>query len=224
MVKDGLALPTGPNTRCDYFDNILADIGDSQSLSSEMSTFSAHMNTMKEVLGACEGGGEGSLVVLDEIGSGTAPDQGVAIGQAIIEELIGLNARVVLTTHFLELKQLASSDSRFHIAGMQFLDNKPTYKLEMGSVGESFALAVAEKMGLPSKILFRANSLLSEETRTLSDLVRSLEEEKETAKEMRTELETEMEETKKLKSTLEREQTQMEAIKSTVRKVRSLEG
>ncbi|GMI15294.1 hypothetical protein TrVE_jg10007 [Triparma verrucosa] len=218
MIKDGLALPTSPGSRCDFFTNILADIGDSQSLSSELSTFSAHMNTMRDVLTACTANPASSLVVLDEIGSGTAPDQGVALGQSIIEELIGLDVRVVLTTHFLELKQLASSDPRFRIAGMQFLSNKPTYKLEMGSVGESFALAVAEKMGLPPKILERANSLLSEETRTLSDLVRSLEEEKAAATALRTDLSTSLEETTKLKSSLATQQAQLETIKTSVRK------
>ena len=175
---------SGP--RVDFFSPILADIGDLQSVDGDLSTFSGHMLVCKEVLERTmstttvpSNGSPGcSLVLMDELGSGTDPAQGVAIARALLEALVDAESRVALTTHYTELKQLASSDDRFGVGGMQFVGGRPTYKFVPGVVGESFALAVAERMGLPESVLERANELLDSDTRRMGELIRDMEDQK----------------------------------------------
>lgn len=161
--------------RVDFFNPVLADIGDLQSVGGDLSTFSGHMLVCREVL---TNSGRNALVLMDELGSGTDPNQGVAIAQALLEAVIETGARVAITTHYLQLKQLAASDARFSVAGMQFVNGRPTYKLLPGTVGESFALAVAERLGLPPAVISRANELLDSETRQMGDLIREMEDQK----------------------------------------------
>ena len=161
--------------RVDFFDPILADIGDIQSVGGDLSTFSGHMLVCREVLAES---GKDALVLMDELGSGTDPNQGVAIAQALLEAIVDTGSRVAITTHYMQLKQLAAADNRFAVAGMQFVNGRPTYKLLPGTVGESFALAVAERLELPPSVLERANELLDSETRQMGDLIRELEDQK----------------------------------------------
>jgi DNA mismatch repair protein MutS2 len=123
----------------DFFRTVLADIGDMQSVGGDLSTFSGHLLVCKAVLAqtsstqasAAAGGDTGaSLVLMDEIGSGTDPAQGVALAQALLEALLATGARTALTTHYLQLKDLAAADSRFEVAGMEFVEGKPTYRLK----------------------------------------------------------------------------------------------
>lgn len=130
--------------------------------------------------GASSAGGAGSgasLVLMDEIGSGTDPAQGVALAQALLEAILATGAKTALTTHYLQLKDLAAADSRFEVAGMEFVDGKPTYRLKYGFVGESHALAVAERLQLPPPVISRARDLLDDGARRVSDLILKLEEE-----------------------------------------------
>ena len=187
MARSGLPVPAAANgrtdknsqndyrPRVDFFNPVLADIGDMQSVGGDLSTFSGHMLVCREVL---NNSGRNALVLMDELGSGTDPNQGVAIAQALLEAVIETGARVAITTHYLQLKQLAASDDRFAVAGMQFVNGRPTYKLLPGTVGESFALAVAERLGLPQNVLERANELLDSDTRAMGDLIREMEEQK----------------------------------------------
>lgn len=180
MARNGIPIPANPETRdhkprVDFFDPVLADIGDLQSVGGDLSTFSGHMLVCREVLA---NSGKNALVLMDELGSGTDPAQGVAIAQALLEALVETGARCAITTHYMELKQLAASDDRFAVGGMQFVSGRPTYKLLPGTVGESFALAVAERFNLPQQVLTRANDLLDQETRQMGDLIRELEDQK----------------------------------------------
>ena len=177
MVRDGIPIPSKPlePARVDFFSPILADIGDLQSVDGDLSTFSGHMLVCREVL---NNAGEGALVLMDELGSGTDPAQGVAIARALLEALLDGGCRVAITTHYMELKQLASADDRFAVAGMQFVGGRPTYRLVPGVVGESFALAVAERLKLPGSVIRRANELLDTETRQMGELIRDLEDQK----------------------------------------------
>jgi DNA mismatch repair protein MutS2 len=161
--------------RVDFFNPVLADIGDIQSVGGDLSTFSGHMLVCREVL---SNSGKNSLVLMDELGSGTDPNQGVAIAQALLEAVVEAGARVAITTHYMQLKQLAASDDRFSVAAMQFVNGRPTYKLLPGAIGESFALSVAERLGLPAVVLNRANALLDTETRQMGDLIREMEDQK----------------------------------------------
>lgn len=180
MARNGIPIPAREKNadhtpRVDFFDPILADIGDLQSVGGDLSTFSGHMLVCREVLA---NSGENALVLMDELGSGTDPAQGVAIAQALLEAIVDNGARVGITTHYSELKQLAASDDRFSVGGMQFINGRPTYKLLPGTVGESFALAVAERLNLPDQVIQRANALMDEDTRQMGDLIRELEDQK----------------------------------------------
>jgi DNA mismatch repair protein MutS2 len=185
MARGGIPVPAdagkvngqsdGYQPRVDFFNPVLADIGDIQSVGGDLSTFSGHMLVCREVLAQS---GKNALVLMDELGSGTDPAQGVAIAQALLEALLETGSRVAITTHYMQLKQLAASDSRFSVAGMQFVGGRPTYKLLPGTVGESFAIAVAERLKLPQKVIDRATELLDSETRQMGDLIRELEDQK----------------------------------------------
>mmetsp|Transcript_3431 Transcript_3431/g.6468 ORF Transcript_3431/g.6468 Transcript_3431/m.6468 type:complete len:886 (-) Transcript_3431:98-2755(-) len=211
MARDGIPVPAHPDgARVDFFNPVLADIGDIQSVGDDLSTFSGHMLVCREVLASsCRN----ALVLMDELGSGTDPNQGVAIAQAILEALLSTGSRVAITTHYLQLKQLAAADDRFSVAAMQFINGKPTYKLLPGIVGESFALSVAERLNLPQSVIDRASELMDSDTKQMGELIRNIEDQKsEIDKEYlevlrkRKELEALEEDVKAQKRKLEREQ------------------
>jgi DNA mismatch repair protein MutS2 len=199
MVRHGLPVPAQRGARVDFFEEVMADIGDLQSVSGDLSTFSGHLTVCRQMLARIikqlnSRGGERPhcLVLLDEIGTGTDPAQGAALAQAILEELVNEGqqngdvgtgtSRVIVTTHYQRIKELAASDPRFRISAMEFVDNKPTYRLRVGAVGESYALETASRLRLPQPVLVRAESLLDNESRRLIALQKALEEETEHAR------------------------------------------
>jgi DNA mismatch repair protein MutS2 len=216
MARSGIPIPCkDDNPRVDFFDPILADIGDLQSVGGDLSTFSGHMLVCKAVL---DQAGKNALVLMDEVGSGTDPAQGVAIAQALLEALLETGSRVAITTHYTQLKQLAVADERFAVAGMQFVRGRPTYKLLPGTVGESFALSVAERVGLPLSVLERANELLDSETRQMGDLIRELEDQKATLEEQAAELEEKKREIEQIQFKLKEENLRLEKKMLNVRR------
>lgn len=222
MSRSGIPIPAQPSQpgdsarpRVDLFNPVLADIGDIQSVGGDLSTFSGHMLVCREVLA---NSGRNSLVLMDELGSGTDPAQGVAIAQALLEALMETGCRVAITTHYMALKQLAASDARFSVGGMQFVNGRPTYKLLPGTVGESFALAVAERLELPTTVLERANELLDSETRQMGDLIRELEDQKAVIDNQVAELEQKKEEMKALEFQMKEEQHKLEKRMLTARR------
>ena len=218
MVRDGIPVPSKAYepARVDFFSPILADIGDLQSVDGDLSTFSGHMLVCREVL---NNAGKNALVLMDELGSGTDPNQGVAIARALLEALMDRGCRVAITTHYMELKQLASSDTRFAVAGMQFLGGVPTYKLIPGMIGESFALAVAERLRLPESVISRANELLDSDTRKMGELIQNLEEQKELVELKGEELKKRELEMLELKAEMKRQQERLEAKQLDARRV-----
>jgi DNA mismatch repair protein MutS2 len=173
LVRAGCHVPAAPGARIDLFDAILADIGDEQSIGESLSTFSAHMANLARIVDAA---GPDSLVVLDEIGVGTDPGEGAAIAQAILETLADAGARVIATTHYGLLKEMADADPRFENASVEFDPETlaPTYRLRMGLPGSSSATAVAARMGLRQDVLRRANRFLEREDRQLDRLLSEL--------------------------------------------------
>lgn len=172
MTRLGLPIPARDNLRVDFFERIFADIGDSQTVRDGLSSFSAHLLYINQVL---EQANESSLVLFDEIGMGTDPAQGAVIAQAVVEQLLEQGIKMVVTTHFTRLKAMATVDDRFSVAAMEFVDGKPTYKLLWGEVGESHALSLAKRMALPENLLWRARELLSSSERKVVNLVEELE-------------------------------------------------
>ncbi|MDP2315843.1 MAG: Smr/MutS family protein [Pseudomonadota bacterium] len=173
LVRAAIPVPAEEGSRVDFFDPILADIGDSQSVSGGLSTFSAHVGALNV---AIAGSRPGALVLLDEVAVGTDPAQGAALARAVLEAIVDAGARVAVTTHYPELK--AVNDHRFLVAAAQYADGKPTYKLELGVPGPSYALAMARRLGLPEGILVRARELLDETARELADRLERLTEER----------------------------------------------
>lgn len=194
MVRAAIPLPCGPGSRMDVFDPVLADIGDAQSVEGGLSTFSAHVGALKA---AIAGSRPGALVLLDEVAVGTDPAQGAALARAVLDAVVDAGARVAVTTHYPELK--AVTDPRFLVAAAQYADGKPTYRLELGVPGPSYALAMAERLGLPRPILERARGLLDEGARELADRLERLAEERATTRRQSEALEA------KLKALAERE-------------------
>ncbi|CAM9171787.1 unnamed protein product, partial [Ectocarpus sp. 8 AP-2014] len=166
MARAGIPIPAAPGARVDLFDPVLADIGDLQSVTGDLSTFSGHLVVAKAVL---SGARAGSLVLMDEMGSGTDPMQGAALAQSLLEALVDAGSRVALTTHYTQLKELAATDERFGVSAMQFVDGRPTYRLIKGAVGErAVVFPVAERLELPAFVVERARSLLDDNTRQVS--------------------------------------------------------
>jgi DNA mismatch repair protein MutS2 len=155
---------------------------------------------------------------MDEVGSGTDPAQGVAIAQALLEALMDTGARVAITTHYMQLKQLATADDRFAVGGMQFVQGRPTYKLLPGTVGESFALAVAERLELPRYVIDRATELLDSETRQMGDLLRELEEQKNIVDQQVIEMEEKRKEMAKMAIEMKEQQIKLEKKQLTARR------
>lgn len=232
MSRSGIPVPAAPEgvsssasttngeevrqkPRVDFFDPVLADIGDLQSVGGDLSTFSGHMLVCREVL---SNSGENALVLMDELGSGTDPNQGVAIAQSIMEALVEAGARVAITTHYMQLKQLAASDDRFAVAGMQFVKGQPTYRLQPGTVGESYALAVAERLQLPEKVISRANELLDSETRAMGELIRDLEDQRALVNEQMLDLQEKQQEMKRMEMQIKEEQIRLEKKHLTARR------
>ncbi len=172
-VRAGLQVPAAEGARVDLFDAILADIGDEQDIRESLSTFSAHMANLARILDAA---GPSSLVVLDEIGVGTDPGEGAAIAQAVLETLADTRARVIATTHYNLLKEMADADARFANASVEFDPETlaPTYRLRLGFPGSSSATAVAARMGLRREVLERANRFLEREDRQLDRMLSEL--------------------------------------------------
>ena len=168
MAKAGLFIPTRPHSAnqdrrivVPWFDKILADIGDGQSLQQNLSTFSGHVRRLKGVLKEST---RCSLVLLDEVGSGTDPTEGAAIASALLHKLAHGHAGLTYaTTHHAELKEMASHDSNFVDASVEFnaATLLPTFKILWGQSGESHALAVAEGLGFDPKVIEQARKISS---------------------------------------------------------------
>lgn len=155
MALAGLPIPADARSAVGIFDNILADIGDEQSLQQSLSTFSSHMTRIGQILSR---GTNRTLALLDELGSGTDPTEGAALGQAILDRLREQGCRVVVTTHLGDLKSYALKNQRAENAAVEFNSEtlQPTYRLLVGQFGESCALRVAKRLGMPRALVARA--------------------------------------------------------------------
>ena len=155
MAQSGLHIPAGPGSTVCMNNLVLCDIGDGQSVAENLSTFSSHMKNIIEVLE--KAGGE-SLVLLDELGSGTDPAEGMGLAVAILDALCQRKCLFVVTTHYPEIKEYAARKPGIINARMAFNRESllPLYRLELGEAGESCALYIAGRLGMPEDILRRA--------------------------------------------------------------------
>jgi len=158
MVQSGLLVPVDAGSEFAVFHNILADIGDGQSIEESLSTFSSHITNIVEVLASANAG---TLILLDELATGTDPGEGVGLSIAILERLQQKGATIVATTHFNEIKQYASMTPGFENARMEFDVEtlQPLYRLRIGEAGQSYAFLIAQKLGLSVEMIARAREM-----------------------------------------------------------------
>src|SRR3954468_14995128 len=159
MAQSGLHVPAHQGSQFPVFDEVLADIGDEQSLEQSLSTFSSHIRRVTEILGHAT---SKSLVMLDELGAGTDPAEGAALGRAILDELDSIGCRAIVTTHIGDLKTYAFTNPRAENAAVEFdLETlRPRYRLHIGDIGQSNALQIARRLNLPEHIVARATEYL----------------------------------------------------------------
>jgi DNA mismatch repair protein MutS2 len=174
MAQSGIPVPVGKGSRLAIFDEVFADVGDEQSISSSLSTFSAHVRNLAEVLRFATAE---SLVLIDELGSGTDPVEGAALGGAILESLTRRGSLSVATTHLGALKDLAAEVPGVVNASLQFdsVALAPTYRLIKGIPGRSYGLSIARRLQLPDEVLDRAEARLPTGERDVNALLAELE-------------------------------------------------
>ena len=177
MAQAGLPVPAETGTRMPVLDDVFADIGDEQSIEQSLSTFSAHMTNIVRIV---ESAGPRSLVLLDELGAGTDPGEGSALARSLLQELLDLDSMVVATTHHGELKVFAHATDGIVNASAEFdtVSLQPTYRLLMGTPGRSNALAIAQRLGMPERVLDRARRSAPTETASMEQLLGELQQER----------------------------------------------
>ena len=174
MAMAGLSIPASPDSTVSTFHNAFVAVGDEQSVEGDLSTYSAHIRRLNDIL---RGADRGSLVLLDEVVSGTDPREGAAIARSFLETLADREVRVIATTHFEELKGIAFTDHRFENGSMAFDGDHlcPTYRLTLGVPGRSMGMEIARSLGFPEEVLTRAAGYLSGPGPNLTEVIDRLE-------------------------------------------------
>jgi len=201
MNQAGMPVPVREESRFPLYAEVFADIGDEQSIEQSLSTFSSHMTNIIRILGQAK---EDCLVLLDELGAGTDPIEGSALGRALLLHLLERNVTTIATTHHSDLKAFAHNTPGVQNASVEFDAETlaPTYRLIIGLPGRSNAIAIAERLGLPSALVERAKALLEPEGLAVEALLTQLQQERDAMTRLRTQTEVELHEAQALREQL----------------------
>jgi len=184
MLQAGYPIPVQPDSELPLLSGLFVDIGDDQSIENDLSTFSSRLNWMKITLDRME---PNSLVLIDEAGAGTDPEEGGALFQAFVEEVINKGSRVIVTTHHGSLKVFAHENEKVVNGAMEFNQESlsPTYRFKKGVPGSSYAFEIADRMNLPRELMDKARQLLGEQKDSMGDLLINLEKQMQEAEDLR---------------------------------------
>ena len=212
MTMSGLYIPAREKSRIAVFDSIYADIGDEQSIEQSLSTFSSHMSNIIRIL---DGADRRSLVLLDELGAGTDPVEGAALGHVILDELRLKGAKVVVTTHQSELKNYAYQTQRVENACVEFdpVSLQPTYILTTGMPGQSNAFEIATRLGMKKNLVQKARELVPQREMEVGNMIRQL-------KESHYTLDRESKEVKRIKEDLLQDRERLDAARKELEQER----
>ena len=213
MAQMGLYIPAGENSRVGIFTEIFADIGDEQSIEQNLSTFSSHMSNIVSILKQIN---DKSLILIDEIGSGTDPQEGSSLAIAILDYIASKQSYVIASTHYPELKAYGYDRPKTINASMEFDGDtlQPTYQLLLGVPGRSNAFDISKRLGLPSIIIDQARGLLSEEDQDLNAMISDLEQKRRRAQRDADKMRHQLELSTQLLEDLQRETEQFQANKA----------
>lgn len=213
MAQMGLYIPAGENSRVGIFTEIFADIGDEQSIEQNLSTFSSHMSNIVSILKQIN---DKSLLLIDEIGSGTDPQEGSSLAIAILDYIASKQSYVIASTHYPELKAYGYDRPKTINASMEFDGDtlQPTYQLLLGVPGRSNAFDISKRLGLPSIIIDQARGLLSEEDQDLNAMISDLEQKRRRAQRDADKMRHQLELSAQLLADLQRETEQFQANKA----------
>lgn len=210
MLRSGLLIPVKHGSRASLFPVICADIGDEQSIEQSLSTFSAHMQNVVEIV---DRAGPGMLVLLDEVGAGTDPKEGAALARAVLEHLLDRGVVTVATTHLGELKTLAFENSGFVNASFEFDEEtlSPTYKLRLGVPGSSKANTIALRLGLAPAVVARARRLTEVSEQEFEQILKTLNDKIQAVSEQEEQLQASLYDAARLKADMQKEEERLKA-------------